>query len=135
MPEEIRSLLKQLRGGAAQDEAVVCTLRSFGLERLMTYLREMLGVPDPELRCQAALAIFYVAPIDGLELLVGLLDDVESFVRWHTCGLLHDIGESDNRGQVSLARAIASIAELGRMLGLGSVSKQVTNRTLGLLPA
>ncbi len=59
----------------------------------MTYLREMLGVPDPELRCQAALAIFYVAPIDGLELLVGLLDDVESFVRWHTCGLLHDIGD------------------------------------------
>ena len=93
MHEEIRSWLTQLRGGAAQDEAVICSMRSFGLERLIPYLREMLGAPDPDLRCQAALAIFYVAPIDCLDLLLGLLDDVESVVRWHTCGLLHDIGD------------------------------------------
>jgi HEAT repeat protein len=91
--EEIRNWLTQLRGGAAQDEAVIGSMRSFGLERLIPYLREMLGAPDPELRCQAALAIFYVAPIDGLDLLLGLFDDVESVVRWHTCGLLHDIGD------------------------------------------
>ena len=93
MHEEIRSWLTQLRGGATQDETVICSMRSFGLERLIPYLREMLGASDRELRCQAALAIFYVAPIDGLDLLLGLLDDVESVVRWHTCGLLHDIGD------------------------------------------
>lgn len=91
--EEIRSWLTQLRGSAAQDEAVISRMRSFGLERLIPYLHTMLGASDPELRCQTALAIFYVAPIDGLDLLLGLLDDVENVVRWYACGLLHDIGD------------------------------------------
>lgn len=84
----------QLRGGTEQDEAVISRIRTFDLgEQLIPCFREMVAASAPEFRCQAALAIFYIAPLDGLDLLVELLDDTEIVVRWYVCGLLHDIGD------------------------------------------
>lgn len=91
-PIELRNWLTQLHGGFQQDDSVVSKMRSLGTERIFPHLRDALTDPDPELRCQAALAIFYLDPIGGIDSILQLLDDPEIVVRWHTCGLLHDLG-------------------------------------------
>lgn len=92
-PNELRDWVTQLRGSYKHDESLVAKMRSLGMERLFPYLRDVLDDPDAELRCQAALAIFYVDPKGGIELLVPLLDDPEWIVRVEICGLLHDIAD------------------------------------------
>ena len=90
---ELRDLLTQLRGGFQQDDPVIAKLRAIGPERLFPRLRELLDDTDAELRCQTALAIFYVDPKAGIDLLVPLLDDSEWVVRVEVCGLLHDLAD------------------------------------------
>jgi HEAT repeat protein len=69
-------------------------MRSVGAERLFPYLREALNDPDPEFRCRAALAVFYVDTRAGFDLILLLLDDPDSTVRWQACGLLHDMADA-----------------------------------------
>ena len=87
---ELRSLVTQLCGSFQHDDSVIAKLRASGPERLFPYLRELLDDPDVELRCRTALAIFYIDPKDGIDLLVPLLDDSEWLVRVEVRGLLHD---------------------------------------------
>ena len=90
---ELRDLLTQLCGGFQRDDPAIAKLRAIGPERLFPYLRELLNDPDFELRCQAALAVFYVDPTGGIDLLLPSLNDPEWGVRVQICGLLHDIAD------------------------------------------
>ncbi|WP_442511091.1 HEAT repeat domain-containing protein [Novipirellula sp. SH528] len=90
---ELRDLLTQLCGSFQQDDPAIAKLRTIRPERLFQYLRELLNDPDFELRCKAALAVFYCDPTAGLELLLPVLNDPEWGVRVHICGLLHDIAD------------------------------------------
>jgi len=91
--DELRDLLTQLCGGFQHDDPVIAKLRAIGPERLFPYLRELLNDPDFELRCQAALAVFYVDPTGAVDLLLPSLNDPEWGVRLQICGLLHDIAD------------------------------------------
>jgi HEAT repeat protein len=88
---DLRDLLSQLCGGFQQDDPVIAKLRAIPRERLFRYLRKLLNDPDFEMRCQAALAVFYVDPTGGVDLLLPSLNDPEWGVRVQICGLLHDI--------------------------------------------
>jgi HEAT repeat protein len=48
---------------------------------------------DPDLRCDAAEALLRIDANQTLELVLPLLTDPISSVRWNTCGLLHDFGD------------------------------------------
>lgn len=90
---ELRNWLLQLCGGFQQDDPVIAKLRAIGSERLFPCLRELLNDRNFELRCQAALAVFYVDGTRGIDLLLAALKDPEWGVRVQICGLLHDIAD------------------------------------------
>ena len=95
-PNELRDWLTQLYGSPSnpgQCDHVIAKLRSIGSGRLFPALKGFLSDPDSEFRCLAASAVFHVDPLAGVDLLLPLLDDPEIVVRWHTCGLMHDIGD------------------------------------------
>lgn len=95
-PSEVRDWLARLRGpGFNQNrrDETVAKMRKLGAERLFPYLRDILNDPDAEFRCLASLGIVYTDPKAGMDLLLPLLDDPDVVVRWHTCGLMHDIGD------------------------------------------
>jgi hypothetical protein len=76
----------------ARDRAVE-EMRAVGAERLFPLLVPRLADPDLEVRCKASEAILWVDPGQGIDLVLPLLTDAESTVRWNTCGLLHDFGD------------------------------------------
>jgi len=90
---ELRTLLTQLCGSFRQDGPVISELRAIGAERIFPCLRELFSDRDVELRCQAALAVFYVDPTRGMDLLLPAMNDPEWGVRVQICGLLHDIAD------------------------------------------
>ena len=94
-PDILRDWLPALCGASDDPNRakMIEKMHSIGLSRLRSALQELLRDPDSEMRCYAELAVFHVAPQEGLFLLLPLLDDPEVVVRWHTCGLLHDIGD------------------------------------------
>lgn len=99
---ELRELVKQLRGGFQQDGPVIAELRALGPEGLFPDVHKLLDDPDSELRCKTALAIFYVNPTASIDLLVPLLSDSDWAVRVEICGLLHDLADK---------RAVGSLIE------------------------
>jgi HEAT repeat protein len=74
---------------------------------------------DVSIRCDAAEALVRIEAQTGVDLVIPLLSDFDSSVRWHTCGLLHDFGDEravkplikvlleDSEGDVRLAAAYA----------------------------
>lgn len=91
---ELRELLTRLVGSSAHDEPEIAKLRALDKRPLFSGLRHLLQDPDFEVRCQAALAVFYVDPDGGMDLLLPALNDPEWGVRVEICGLLHDIADS-----------------------------------------
>jgi HEAT repeat protein len=63
-------------------------LRTLGLEPLIVLLAE----PDPQMRIQAATAAIMTYTVCGQVMILPLLHDPDSNVRWHVCGLMHDFG-------------------------------------------
>jgi hypothetical protein len=68
-------------------------MRAVGAERLFPLLVPLLAHSDLEVRCKACEAILWIDPGQGIDLVLPLLEDNESTVRWNTCGLLHDFGD------------------------------------------
>jgi HEAT repeat protein len=93
-PDVLRDRLPTLCASDPLKRAqMIAELQSMSLSRLLPTLQQLLSDADCDMRCYAALAVFHVAPQEGLSLLLSLLDDAEVVVRWHTCGLLHDIAD------------------------------------------
>lgn len=92
--DKLRALLTQLQGSPSepnQRQDAITKLCAIGSTRLLPALQAFLNASDCELRCLAAEAIFHVDPQVAVPLLRPHLDDPEVVVRWHICGLLHDI--------------------------------------------
>jgi HEAT repeat protein len=68
-------------------------------------LVDILNTDDPDMRCDAAEALLRIDPSQAVDMVLPLLGDSDMTVRWYTCGLLHDFGDS---------RAIPSVVKLLR---------------------
>ena len=74
-------------------EGVIAELRRLGWPAMAAALKPLLTLPVAELRCRAAEGAAVAGAAEAWELILPLLEDPEPFVRWHTCGLLHDLGD------------------------------------------
>ena len=68
-------------------------MRAFGSHRLAPLLISMLADSDPEVRCRAAEAILWIDDEQGIHRVSPLFHDKDTTVRWHVCGLMHDLGD------------------------------------------
>jgi HEAT repeat protein len=131
--ERLHDLMVCLDGpgfrGYPDRDAAVAELRALG-DALHPALAEALRHPEPFQRCLAGNAARF-AGLDGWrEVVLALLDDPDSSVRWYGCGLLYDAG--DERAVAALVdrlqadpspgvRVIAADA-LGRIGSLAAIS-------------
>lgn len=69
-------------------------MRAAGSERLFPVLVDLLRGADVEIRCKSCEAIYWIDRHRGLDLVLPLLNDPESVVRWNTCGCLHDFRDA-----------------------------------------
>jgi HEAT repeat protein len=79
--------------GREEFDRAVGELRAAGLKRLLPALTDFLRDPDLETRYLACTAAMLTDEPQGVELVLPLLNDPEPTVRWHVCGLMHDLGD------------------------------------------
>jgi HEAT repeat protein len=72
---------------------VVEEMRAEGVDTVVPLLATKLADPDPEVRHRAITALLFVDALRALDLVLPMLNDPVSWVRWHTCGCLHDFGD------------------------------------------
>ena len=48
---------------------------------------------DPEVRCEACKSVLFIRTERSVDLVLPLLNDPTTVVRWFTCGALHDFGD------------------------------------------
>ena len=53
----------------------------------------LLSNSSAEVRCYAARAILLVEKSQGINIVLSLIEDEETIVRWDICGLMHDFGD------------------------------------------
>jgi HEAT repeat protein len=108
--KSLQEIIARLDGLGFRDDAdreqAIAELRRLGPAQLRDALAGLLSADDPELRCQAALAAVLTGIPDAQTLILPLLEDASSTVRWHTCGLLYDHG--DERAVEALVRRLES---------------------------
>lgn len=95
--EDLHAWLARLRGPSITSDDVACAaaeLRTIGPEKLFPRIRQLLAADDPEMRCLASLGAFVIDQTAAVDLLLPLLKDPDITVRWHTCGLMHDIADT-----------------------------------------
>jgi HEAT repeat protein len=95
--EHLTSLLARLDGPGIRSpedrERAVAELRALERESLFRSLAKLLSQPDTDIHCNACLAAVLTDQASGIDLVLPLLKDRDSDVRWHVCGLLHDFGD------------------------------------------
>lgn len=108
--QRITSLLSEFHSfePGARERAVLA-LQQIDREPSIGIMAGLLTSPDPELRCDAAEGLLRVDPKRTLDLVLPLLADPNSAVRWNTCGLLHDFG--DARAVPSLISVLTNDSE------------------------
>jgi HEAT repeat protein len=120
----------------AREEAV-SALRALDRGDVIRELNHLLNCQDPELRCDAAEALLRVDANQTIDLVLPLLADLNSTVRWNTCGLLHDFGDrraipslvsvllNDPEADVRLmaAHALSEIGDCGALSALRQASQ------------
>jgi HEAT repeat protein len=74
-------------------EKAIAALKALDREAVIGELVGLLNSRDLELRCDAAEALLRIDSDQTIDLVLPLLADPESTVRWATCGLLHDFGD------------------------------------------
>jgi hypothetical protein len=107
--QKVRAWLYRIDGSGFDREVadrVIAEMKALGSKRLFPHLREILTDSDSQVRCLALLAICHIDPTAGIDLLLPMLDDPDVVVRWHVCGLLHDI--RDRRAIEPLIRIMKS---------------------------
>jgi HEAT repeat protein len=90
----VTSLLAELHSiepGAR--EKAIATLEALDRGAVIRELVSLLNRRDLELRCDAAESLLRIDSDQTIDLVLPLLADPESTVRWATCGLLHDFGD------------------------------------------
>lgn len=86
-------------------DSAAATLLGLPKEPLIDVLSGLVKGIDPELRCDAAYILLKIDAKRAVPLVLPLLADPDSAVRWNTCGLLHDRGdERATEGLVKLLR-------------------------------
>ena len=85
-------------------ERAVAEMSAAGADRLFPLLAPVLTGPDPEARCAACEAALRIDAPRGIEMVLPLLNDPDSTVRWQACGCLHDFG--DERAVAPLIRLL-----------------------------
>jgi HEAT repeat protein len=112
-PASTQEVSTLLRGLHAADQAVrqdaVSALKAFDRGAVIDSLSRLLTHQDPESRCDAAEALLRIDADRTIDLVLPLLSDISSVVRWHTCGLLHDFG--DRRAIPGLVRVLLNDGE------------------------
>jgi HEAT repeat protein len=108
--ESLQEIIARLDGPGFRDDAdrerAIAELRRLRPAPLRDALAKLPSADDLELRCQAAVAAVLTDVPGALELILPLLEDASSTVRWHACGLLHDHG--DERAVAALVRRLKS---------------------------
>jgi HEAT repeat protein len=74
-------------------EKAVLTLKALDRGAVIHELSGLLNTRNLELRCDAAEALLRIDSNQTIDLVLPLLTDPASTVRWNTCGLLHDFGD------------------------------------------
>ncbi len=74
-------------------EKAIATLKALDRGAVIRELVGLLNSRDLELRCDAAESLLRIDSDQTIDLVLPLLTDSESTVRWNTCGLLHDFGD------------------------------------------
>jgi hypothetical protein len=90
----ITSLLAEFHSlePGARDKAVLA-LKALDRGAAIREFGRLLNGQDLELRCDAAEALLRIDADQTIDLVLPLLTDPISTVRWSTCGLLHDFGD------------------------------------------
>ena len=90
----VTSLLAELHSfePGAREQAIA-TLNALDRGAVIRELVSLLNSRDLELRCDAAESLLRIDSNQTIDLVLPLLADLESTVRWATCGLLHDFGD------------------------------------------
>jgi HEAT repeat protein len=103
-------------------------LQSLDRQWVIGVLTTLLADPDPEMRCDAAEALVRIDPKCALDVILPLLNDPVSSVRWHICGLLHDFG--DERASAHLVKVLLEDPEGDVRLLAAAALGNVGNHTV-----
>jgi hypothetical protein len=68
-------------------------VRARGISNILAELNQLLTNSDLEIRCSAARAILYIDRQQGVDLVLPLLADRDSTVRWALCEMLREFGD------------------------------------------
>jgi HEAT repeat protein len=90
-------------------EGAVLALKALDRGAVIRELSHLINDRDPESRCVAVEALLRVDAGQAIDLVLPLLADPISTVRWNTCGLLHDFG--DRRAIPSLVSVLLNDPE------------------------
>jgi HEAT repeat protein len=106
--EQLARWVEAINGPAFVDpsrrDRAVADMRAAGVDEVFPLLTERLRAADPDARCQAITALFFLDPHRAVEPVVAMLADLAVEVRWHACGCLHDFG--DERAVPALCEAL-----------------------------
>jgi len=92
--DHCRSLLSRLHNGKEERESAIAELQSGNQASVTQILSGLLSDENSDLRCDAAEALMRLNARATLMLVLPLLKDRVVGVRWHTCGLLFQFGDS-----------------------------------------
>jgi HEAT repeat protein len=118
-------------------ERAVSALQALDRGAVVRELTKLLDSQNVELRCDAAEALLRIDSNQTIELVLPLVSDPVSTVRWNTCGLLHDFGDrravpsliavllNDPEPDVRLvaAQALSEIGDRGALSALRQASQ------------
>jgi HEAT repeat protein len=79
--------------GIEDRNRAVAEMRETGADRLFPLLAPRLADPDAEVRCAICEVLLRLDAGRGVALVMPLLDDPDSTVRWYASGCLHDFGD------------------------------------------
>jgi HEAT repeat protein len=132
-PQRILGLMADFHSFDRQiREKAITTVKQLKWEQAVPGLTELLSHPEPDIRCDAAHALFCVSPDRALDLILPLLEDNDRTVRWYLCGLLSSSESSrtirrlvgvllgDSEGNVRYTAAL-SLGDVGDETALESL--------------
>jgi HEAT repeat protein len=80
-------------------------MRAAGAENVLPLLADRLKAADPEIRCDSITALLFLDADRAVELVMAMLNDPDTTVRWHACERLYGFGDE---------RAVPVLGELLR---------------------
>lgn len=90
----VNSLLVELHSvDSTRRDSIVRELQKQDWETVVSILRNLLNNPDSDVRADAAEAALRIDPYQSIDIVLPLLNESDSTMRWHICGLLHDFGD------------------------------------------